>query len=491
MVALLASSRRGEPLSDPREAPLDPRVVWLALAVSTLAAAALRLSFLNHQSFWFDEIYTRNVIAARTLAGLWHNVKATESTPPLYYLIAWLCGGRSAAAMRAIPAVALTVAVPVSYLAFRRLAGQRAALATAAILAVSPILVSYATDARAYGLLVLTAVLSVWGFSAVLEHGSPRRLALWGLACIACVWTHYFGIFLVAGEALVLLALQPQSRRGALWCSALIAICIAPLLALALSQAGDERSAFIAGMPLSTRLEQTVRQFAMGPNVPRTWLEAAGLVLACAAVAVGSVVAVRGRRGSHVLLTLLAAAFLVPLMLGALSIEDRFYSRNVVAALPLVAALAAPALLRLRAVPLAGYVVLATLSSVWVATDWRYEQTDWRGALQRAAAIDRNAAVVAVTKYSGNVAGTYWGEPAAHHAVLIRDAWIVVEPLRPPGHRDLRPAGIPPTVAGALRGFSPTRLQTVHAFRLILVTSHRPRMIDPRRLAPLAEVFPG
>jgi hypothetical protein len=96
----------------PGERSLEPKLVWLVLVFSTLLAAALRLPFLDHQSLWLDEIFTRDIVGELTLSGLWHHVQSTESTPPLYYLITWLFGGRSAAAMRTIPALALIATVP-------------------------------------------------------------------------------------------------------------------------------------------------------------------------------------------------------------------------------------------------------------------------------------------------------------------------------------------------------------------------------------------
>ncbi len=319
-------------------------------------------------------------------------MQATESTPPLYYVLAWLLHARSTIALRLIPALALIAAVPAGYLAVRRLIGWRAALATAAILAVSPVLVSYATDARAYGLFVLTALLTVWAFSALLEGSSPRRFALWAVAAVACVWTHYFGAFLVGAEIVVLLVMCPHARHAIAGWSALVALLLVPLAPLALSQSGDERAEFIAGVPLGTRFTETVRQFAMGPNVPRTWLEAAGLAIFCLALAVGVVHACGPDRGRRALLALAVLAFGTPLLLSALGIEDRFYVRNVIAVAPLAAALAAPALLRPHAVPLALYLALATATSIWVASDWRYEQVDWKGALARAQAIEHRAA---------------------------------------------------------------------------------------------------
>jgi hypothetical protein len=63
------------------------RTVWLVLVLAMIIAAGLRLPFLGHQSLWLDEIYTRDILGEPSLSGLWHHVQATESTPPLYYLL--------------------------------------------------------------------------------------------------------------------------------------------------------------------------------------------------------------------------------------------------------------------------------------------------------------------------------------------------------------------------------------------------------------------
>jgi 4-amino-4-deoxy-L-arabinose transferase-like glycosyltransferase len=467
-----------------RRTELDPRLVWLVLALATAAAAALRLPFLGHQSLWLDETLTRDILGAPSLSGVWDHVKATESTPPLYYVIGWLLGGRSAVAMRAIPAVALIASVPISFLSARGFVGERAALATASIMAVSPVLVSYSTDARAYGLFVLCALLSVWAFSAVLAADSPGAYLLWSVASIACMWTHYFGVFVIAGEAAVLLAIRPQSRRATIVWTALIVVCVLPLIPLVASQAGDERAAFIAGMSLGSRVTTTVRQFALGPNVPRTWLEVAGLVLWCPAVAIAVVRALRSDDGPRVLLALAVAAVGIPLLAAVVKVEDRFYVRNVIAAAPLAAAMAAGPMLRLRSVPLVLYVALATVTSLWVATNWRYEQTDWRDALARVEAIDPKAPVLAVTASSAPVVRTYLDRAAAPPGgIVTRRAWIVVEPVRMAHDRGLVPAPVPTTP-----GFAVRRSLQAHAFGLELLTA-----ATPTRLPPLngATLFPG
>ncbi|HEX5146328.1 MAG TPA: glycosyltransferase family 39 protein, partial [Conexibacter sp.] len=174
--------------------PLRPRTVAALLALATAASAALRLPFLTTQSLWFDETYTVHVVQAGSLGELWHRVGASESTPPLFYVLAWLwtrlAGGDGAGSLRTVSALALIAAVPVAYGALRRLAGQRAALAVAALVAASPLLAWYALDARAYGLLVLAGLLSAWALGAAVAEPSPRRLALWALAAAAAIWTH-------------------------------------------------------------------------------------------------------------------------------------------------------------------------------------------------------------------------------------------------------------------------------------------------------------
>jgi 4-amino-4-deoxy-L-arabinose transferase-like glycosyltransferase len=461
------------PCAAPR---MSVTTAWWIVAAATIVAAGLRLPFLGHQSLWFDEVYTREILGESTLPGLWRHVRRTESTPPLYYILGWLVGARSAVAMRLIPALALTAAVPVSYMAMRRLVGQRAALAGAAILAVNPLLVSYATDARSYGLFVLTALLSVWAFAALLEDASWHRYALWAAAAITCVWTHYFGFFVCGAEAIVLLVALPRERVRTTASLAAVALCLLPLVSLVATQAGDARAAFIEGSPLGSRLVTTTRQLAMGANVPRTWLEAAGLALWSVTVATGALRALRsGSRGARALLALATITVGAPLLLALSGVEDRFYARNLILAAPLAAALAAPSMLRLRAAPLAAYLALALLTSVWVATNWRYQQVDWRDALARVEAVNAGAPVLAVTSFGAPVVHTYLHRRAVPPRGLVtRRAWVVVEPTRASGQRAL---GL--TRAPKLAGFETVREWRVDGFRLILVGAGHPTAIVP------------
>jgi len=287
---------------------------------------------------------------------------------------------------------------------------------------------------------VLTAILSVWAFLVALRQYRHVSGAAWVLASAACVWTHYFGIFVVGAELLLLLVHRASRRRMLGW-GVVLALSLVPLVPLLASQSGDQRAEFIAGIPLSSRLTTTVRQLAMGPNVPRAWLEAVGVLAFCIAVGAGTLIVLRQRRRLPLVpLALAAAAFLAPLGLALVGIEDRFYARNLIAVLPLAAFLAAPALLRGRGIPLVAYCLVTVMTSLWVASNWRYEQVDWRTAVARMRSVDQSAVVVANTPASTAVVETYLHRPALTSlSAPVRRAWIAIEPKRASTERALTP----------------------------------------------------
>jgi 4-amino-4-deoxy-L-arabinose transferase-like glycosyltransferase len=461
--------------------PRSSSWTWIVLVGAVVIAALLRLPFLDSHGLWGEEVFSVEVAGAHSLSGLWNQISGSESTPPLYYLLAWLVDGTGVVGMRMISALSLTAAVPVSFFAVRSFIGHKAGLATALMVAVNPMLLSYSTFARSYGLFVLTALLAVWGFSAVLQESSLRRnWVLWALAAVACVWTHYFGIFLVGGEIVLLFFLRPRARLPLIWFGIAVAVCLAPLVPLISSQIGS-RTDFIAEMSFGGRVTGAFREFAMGPYVPRSWLELAGLLVFYSGVVGGIAMALRSRGSRLTLAALVGFVLLVPLV-GSLFFHDRFLGRNVIIVAPLLAAVAAPALLRLRAIPLAVYLALATATSLWVATDWRYQlQIDWTSALTEMTKVDRNAAVVAVARYGAPPVRAFLGKSPSSD-LKATSAWVVVPPRRASGQRALSAASSSPM----LQGFTKKQALLVDGFRLTLFTAKQPTSLRQKTVTPEA-----
>nr|MDQ3934653.1 glycosyltransferase family 39 protein [Actinomycetota bacterium] len=237
------------------------RRVLLGLVV---LAAALRLWRIGHQSFWLDEVFTAGLVN-EDLWGLLKGVRETESTPHLYYLLAWLwekVAGDGEGALRSLSALFGIATVPVVYAAARERFSAQAALLAAALAAVNPWFVWHSQEARSYALLVLLAAVSLLFFLRALRDPSRRSLTLWAVFSALAVLTHYFAAFTVGAEALWLLWAH---RTRPVWAAtgALVAVGVA-LAPLALSQRATGHTAFIEGISLGRRITDLPKRFVTG-----------------------------------------------------------------------------------------------------------------------------------------------------------------------------------------------------------------------------------
>ena len=100
----------------------------LAVGAITLLAALLRFYRIGHQGFWFDEGNTALLVhfSPGKMLGL---IPQTESTPPLYYCVAWVWArlfGYGETGLRSLSAVCGVLVVPVAYGAGSKLISRRA-----------------------------------------------------------------------------------------------------------------------------------------------------------------------------------------------------------------------------------------------------------------------------------------------------------------------------------------------------------------------------
>ena len=452
------------------------------LGALTVVGAALRLPFLGLESLWYDETFTLSVVEQGSVGGLLDRVRETESTPPLYYLLTWawtqLAGSTGDAALRAPAAVAGVLCVPASHLAVRRLCGERIGLAVAALTAVSPVLVEYSLNARAYPLVVLLGCLSLWALGEAVERRGGRWLVAWALFAALALWTHYYAGFLVAAELVALLWLLPGARARVAMAGAGVAAACLPLLSLVGDQR-DERASHIDRLALDDRVEQAVRQLAAAPNPPSRVLEALAVVLAIGGIAAGAWLA-RRRRGPVLLGALGAAAVATPLLLAVAGIDDHFFMRNLLVAWACMAAVAAVGLTRARAIPLAAALLVGTAIVVAGHADWRHQNADWQGALDSLGpAVE--IPIVVMPGLNHAVPNAYLRRQVAFGAVVTDRMWVAVEPGRA-GRPDLEelpgfPRSTPP-------GFRRGETRTYRGFRLILFEADGPTQFDPNGFGP-------
>ena len=204
-----------------RPAP-GSRHPWL-LAFILAAAAVLRLSALDAQSLWLDELVSWQQASAPSVRDVIERLRG-DVHPPLFAILLHFaigCFGDSEAALRLPSALAGIAAVYAIFRVGEQLWSVREGLAAAALLAVSWTPVQFAQEARSYSLLML-ATLAAFGcaFAALrrLERGERVRGPVIGgfwLAATAACHLHYFGLLFVALLGLGL-ALRSLARPRAL-----------------------------------------------------------------------------------------------------------------------------------------------------------------------------------------------------------------------------------------------------------------------------------
>lgn len=457
------------------------RSTLLALAALTMVAALLRFATLGEQSYWFDESVTVHLLRM-DLGSMLRQIPESESTPPLYYLVAWLWAkvfGVGEFGLRSLSALIGTATVPLAFLAARELCSRRVGLAVAALAAVSPILVWYSQEARAYALLTALSALSLWAFARLLRQPSARAAAVWGLASAFALASHYFAAFLVFPEAIWLVA-APQSRRVVAPGLGAVALAALALLPLALHQRSLDLASFIKGDSLAFRLARAGKNLLVGFDSPLERELAVVAVLIALAGASGAFAWARGRErsGSHVALVLGLLVVGLPLLL-AIAHVDYLDSRNLLPAwIPLMTVVAAGLLSAGRAgiaaLVLLGALGLAGVIGVAVTPAWQRE--DWRG-MARALGPAREPRVIITPAMGRLPLDLYLRGPARPTGgAVVREIALLYPVRRQSGEE--HPLPPPHLTTSAPGGFTLARRRVTDSYAIAVLRVPRPMPVS-------------
>ena len=356
-----------------------------AVAALTLLAAVLRFSTLGRQGYWYDEGNTV-LIMHPSIGGMLGLLSRNESTPPLYYILAWFWGrvfGWGELGLRSLSALIGVATVPAVYLAARKLVSGRAGVIAAALTACSPILIWYSQEARAYGLLVLMSALSLLAFASARERPDRRALGVWALVAALALTTHYYAVLVVVPEALWLLVAH-RRRRGAWAAVAFVAAFGLALLPLAVNQQATGRTTWIAGVPLARRFGQVFPQFVVWFAAPAYDVLA---VVSLGLCVLGLVLLVlrsdgRERRGGLIAAGLGLGGVVLMLLIVAGG-TDNLITRNALAvwipaAIAVAAGFAAPRARVLGTLAAVALCVIGLVAAVDVAATRDLQRPDWR-----------------------------------------------------------------------------------------------------------------
>lgn len=293
---------------------------WLIILIMLLAFE-LRTLRLNFQPLWWDEGYSV-YFASMSLPEM---VEATslDIHPPLYYALlhGWIgLVGTSPVALRLLSVLIGTVTVPLFYSFSRFLTGEKTALVSALLLAISPFHIYYSQEIRMYGLVTLLGLGATVSLFSVLKGKYNLTLA-YAFLCALALYTQYYAVFIILAHIAIIFGFWLKGRTWP-W-RAFLALLGASLLYLPWAfYAGERLYLYVHGkkaieqyLPLSLHyfLARHLAAFGMGHMPPQlsSFFWAGGAILS-ALVLKG----VWSLRGNPLALFPLLFYLLVPLLGG-------------------------------------------------------------------------------------------------------------------------------------------------------------------------------
>ena len=353
--------KAGASLAELAEGRLTRRRAGLLLLVLTLIGLALRLVAWGH-SLIGDELSTLWIVSSFDFSGVVSEVSSdAEISPPLYFVLAWLSTqlGSAHELVRLPALIAGTAAIPLSYLLGLRLSGRTAGLVAAAVMALSPFMITFSATGRAYSLMVAMLICSTLAMLAAMKSGRAGWWILFSLFTCLSMYSHYTAVYYLAAQLVWLLFVSPSSRLSGVlatggaallylpWVPSMLADLDSPTLPIleaiqgtALSDKWLGVKQLLAGQPLIDPSNLALLLVGVGIIVL-----GAGLFSAARGQAESESTAPTARQALVLLLALTFATAICEALL-ALAGTDTFGARNLAAtwaALPILVGFAAAA----------------------------------------------------------------------------------------------------------------------------------------------------
>lgn len=376
----------------------------MGAAIVALTALGFVLRVVNlGQGLFGDELSTAWIVSGHSLGHVLHAIRGNdEITPPLYFVLAWASSklGSNPDLLRLPSLVAGTASIPLIYALGVRTVGRGAGVLAAAIMAISPFLTYYGTEARSYALMIALVICAALALLNAIDTGSRGWWAAYALASAAAMYTHYTSGFALAAAAIWGLWACPQHRRQIIAANAVAFLLFVPWLPGFVADNNSPTTAILSALqPFTfTNVRLSLENWSVG--FPYVGLHvvpgylAAALIAAGAIAAAGFTLVARRRRGAPtwsrppdrvVLVVMLALA--TPLGEAVISAfgTDLLGARNLNSAWPglalslgaLLAATPMPAAVACTGLVLAGYAIGAARS-----TEPRAARSDYPAAAQ-------------------------------------------------------------------------------------------------------------
>ena len=211
-------------ISHPAETSANDRL-WFGIAIA--AGMALRFThYFSNRSFMLDEALLAQNVCARGFLELMQPLVYDQGAPLGFLWLLKLCTlafGDTEYAMRLVPLVSSLTGLGLIASVGRRLLNPAAAIVSTALLAVSPMMVYYAAEAKQYALDATVSLLILHVAARYAERPRASRGAILLIVGSFAIWLSHPAAFVLAATGVWLLTVLPvrTSRYLVMWAVAI------------------------------------------------------------------------------------------------------------------------------------------------------------------------------------------------------------------------------------------------------------------------------
>lgn len=188
------------------------------LVLILLLASILRFYHADFQSIWLDEIHTMNEANPKVgFVDLYSIITSGEQMPPFYFYSLYFLFkifGYTTFVARIYSAIIGVVSVFSLYLLGKGIMNKRVGLIAAFIITVNPFHLYYSQEARPYIFLFLFTVLAYYYLIKFIKLPNRKSALYHGLFAVLMLYSHFFGLFVLFAQYLILLLFLILSEKG-------------------------------------------------------------------------------------------------------------------------------------------------------------------------------------------------------------------------------------------------------------------------------------
>lgn len=437
-------------------------ILLVATTAVVLLATWLRLPSLGVQSIAFDESYSL-VVGQADWPTLFEAILSDGVHPPLFYILhkgALALWGTSEFGQRFSAAIFSILSVALGYKAGQVIFNRGTGLLAALLLALNPLHVWLAQEARMYSLFGALTIVSMMVFWQAI-HTNHRRdwIALIAVNSVIFV-LHYFGFLVPTVQfVFIVLTFRRNYQNLRIWAMAQV-IAVVPLLPWLIATANREVQTFGIGFlvrPTAFDLPFTFWNLAVG-NSNLFWPASVLTITVSGVALITALRPITPHKGAQLLVGLWA--LLPPLITWLVSQRHSFYADRylsfVIPGLILLLAFGATCVARpsWRVLLIGGLVAASGYGLVASRLDPAFKKDNWHGAASYIAQSEQPGDVILLYTTHIKFAFSYYYQGNAPQKPISlnldnfpieplteshRRAWVVYPYTRCPTHYPMQP----------------------------------------------------